>query len=1054
MPGLIRFYPGDSVAGFLMVVILAVALASSAGYLISRRLARKAALRHHVLLCALISCLASPVAAWLCTAAGLAVVSVPILGDQAAERPAVLTPVKSEPEVMPSRSKARLSPANADSAPPQTRATTDPIRPVAAPRAISQAPEWSTPAKARAMQSGRPVVQASTFRVLASGAMLVWVAGTLVMLLRLARNCARVVLLRRRSSPLDDARVQILLQEVVSQVGARHAPLVLVSSGTIVPLAVALGRPAVILPKHLLGAINHNELRDILVHEIAHLRRGDPRTLLLQELAGAIYWPIVSVHGLNRELQQAREEVSDNIVLAERDPISYGETLLHVAVLLVEARRMGAAVAMIGGPGRLERRIAGLIDPERNKMTKPGRKTACVVTILFTVCCAFASATRFAAVPVAADEPQSNDNAFVIAAVSDMKIPNATQNENVPRQKALKRSIVLRGKVLGPGEKPITAAHLYLSLDEWNEPVELGTSDTNGAYRFDVTEEILRRTVSPNFVYADCNAALIAAVAGFGPGWVELPAAKGGRMGEMKPEYAHDIHLVADFPIAGRVVDSSGKPVVGAAVAVDRMFELGDPRWRLMHPAIKAGNPFLMTRAQSDTNNWFTPLYPNAWTLIAPAKTDSDGRFRLAGVGADRAIRLNVSGPGVRSATVSVLTRDDVADFTQAIRTKYPRTPRPDGYFYPPRADAPEGDQGVRLFGPSPTIDVDPARTVAGVVRDSSTGEPIAGHRMGIVAGSGYAATETDSRGRYRILRDEAESSIVIYSDQYRIDRYLTVARQLNDAMGFGEIVADFDIPRGVVISGRVVEAGTDRPIVSSPRQGCHDTVPGPLLAGNVCYYPLANNVKLRGAPTGPYFEGFKTGTNYYRCVAIDGDGRFLLAVPPGPGVLFVQASPGLPMFAEVQTWKESDGFHRLFPYVKLKTRSKNDGAPDGDSQSLPGFNGPIPLSSYDAYRVINPSDDAKSLDLTISVPRAPSRTLRFVSPEGRAIRGVTVQGLLAPKPSMTFILDGSDAEVLALEPEEAREVIVTSNDGKYSATVSVTTRDPQLRTVQLKPGR
>jgi hypothetical protein len=53
----------------------------------------------------------------------------------------------------------------------------------------------------------------------------------------------------------------------------------------------------------------------------------------MQELAGAMYWPIVSVHGLNRELRRACEEVCDNIVLAGRDAISSGETLLHVAKL-------------------------------------------------------------------------------------------------------------------------------------------------------------------------------------------------------------------------------------------------------------------------------------------------------------------------------------------------------------------------------------------------------------------------------------------------------------------------------------------------------------------------------------------------------------------------------------------------------------------------------------------------------------------------------------------------------------------------------------------------
>ncbi len=1069
MSGLIRFYPGDSVVGFLVVVTLGVALASSAGYLISLRLGGKAALRHLVLFCALICCLASPAAAWFCAAAGVTIVSVPIFGSGAANGAAELAPIRTQRAVTPTRPPGERLSATADLDSPRSSTKTVSLTAVATPRVIDRGRQPPARGTTDVKHSTQAAAQASTFRHVATVALLVWVAGTLLILVRLAGSCVRVVQLRCAASLWDYMRILDVMRDVVNQLGARRAPLLLVSSDAIVPMAIALGRRAVILPKHVLGAINDIELKDILVHEVAHLERGDPRIMLLQDLAGAFYWPILSVHGLNRELERAREEICDNIVLAARDAIGYGETLLHVAELSMKARRVRAAVAIIGGPGRLERRIASLIDPERNKMIKTGRKTAYIVAFLFAAWCAFASATRFVANAGAADKPASDSSAAVVTTGSRTETHAETkhegpQNESPQRESPQRESpqrdigpprlMLLRGKVLGPGDRPIAGARLYLSVDEWTDPVELGTSDASGAYRFVFREEKLRRTVSPNFVYAEANAALIAVASGFGPGWAELPAAKGGRMGEMKPEYAHDIHLVADFPIAGKVVDSGGKPVAGVALAVDRIFELSDPRWRLMHPAIKAGNPFLMTRQQCDTNNWFTPLYPTAFRMIPPAVTDSEGRFQLAGVGGDRAIRLEVSGPGIRYDSVSVITRDDVAEFTQAIRTKYPRTPRPNGYFYPPRASAPEGDQGLRLFGPSPTIDVDPARTVSGVVRDATTGEPIAGHRMAIATGSGYASYTTDKHGRYRILRDDDQPSIVIYSDQYHTDRYLIVVRHLDAGKGFGDVVANFDIPRGVIISGRVLEAGTDQPIVSAPRQGCHDSVPGPLIAGNVSYFPLANNAALRGAPTGLYFEGFGTGTNYYRSVSIDGDGRFRMAVPPGAGVLVVQASPGLPMFAEMMTWKESDGYHRLFPYLKLSARAKGDGGPGGAAESFPGFMGPIPVSNYVAYRVINPASDTKSLDLTISVPRAPSRKLRFVGPDGREIRTVTVKGLLAAPSEMAVVFTDSEAEVLALEPGKPREVTATTNDGKYTASALVGTEDPEPRIIRLEAAR
>jgi hypothetical protein len=559
-------------------------------------------------------------------------------------------------------------------------------------------------------------------------------------------------------------------------------------------------------------------------------------------------------------------------------------------------------------------------------------------------------------------------------------------------------------------------------------------------------------------LHAQCQAALIATADGLGPGWEELPDVQGGRMGEMKAEYSHDFHLAADFPIAGRIVDAGGKPVARAVVRVAAMYDLADPRWRKMHPAIKEGDPNFMTREQVDTNNWFTPLYPTAWRMIPPATTDADGQFRIAGVGGDRAIKLHVDGPGIRSTYVSALTRDDVADFTQAIRAKYPRTAEPDGYFYPPRNAAPRGPPAVLLFGPSPTIAVDPARTVAGVVRDGATGEPIAGVR--IQTAGFYGQAQTDAHGRYRMLRVEDEPSLLIYARPPGHERYLTVVRRFNDAKGIGEIVADFDIPRGVVVHGRVLETGTEKPIVSGARHHCHDPASGgPVLAGYVDYYPLATNSALRGTSMGLYFDGFPTGTtNYSISTEIDAEGRFRMAVPPGPGVLLVRSQPGVPGLVELGggNVKESEGVHRLFPYLALTARAKDDGAPRGDTQTLPGFNGPIPLAvpdsawKYHAYRVIDPPADATKLDVTMHIPRAPSRVLRFVDPEYRAIRGVSVTGLVPSPWRITVVVDGSEIEALALEPGKPRELTATSNDGKFIARFSVGTDDPQPRTIRL----
>jgi RNA polymerase sigma factor (sigma-70 family) len=603
------------------------------------------------------------------------------------------------------------------------------------------------------------------------------------------------------------------------------------------------------------------------------------------------------------------------------------------------------------------------------------------------------------------------------------------------------RTIVLRGKVFGPEGRLVAGARLHLVADPWDpwaNPVERGTSGVDGSYRIALPEETFRHNFDDG-TSPQVRITLIATASGLGAGWVEFQAVERDGKPAMKPEYAHDFQLAAEFPIAGRIVNASGKPVAGAVVAVRSVSQLATGRWEPVLAALQAFDPSFLMSVTNHSYKWSEPINPSAWKAIAPATTDAYGRFKIVGIGRDRLTDVRVMGPGVQPVNVSIVTRDDVADVTRAFRAKYPQKRK------------------HQVFDPFPTIVVDAARTVAGVVRDARTGEPIPGLSLGIWAQHiGIGGAETDANGRYRGVFSGNGPSISVYTYAHGRspwpERYLSAARQFSDARESGEIVADFDIQRGVVVSGRVLESGTGRPIVSAPRYYCHDKAPIPLRAGFVYYYPLAINAALRGRPAGLFFEGLSTGEAIAPRAEIDGDGRFKLAVPPGPGVLLVRAQPGLPMlYDQADRWKESDGLYRLFPYAPLTVRAKDDGAPDGDSRSLAGFVGPISLATYHAYRVINPPADAAALDVEIAIARAPSRLLRFFGPDGRPVRGVTVSGLMAP-PLPMVVLDGWEAEVLALDPARPRELIAISNDGMYFARTVVRVADPPRRTIWLEP--
>jgi protocatechuate 3,4-dioxygenase beta subunit len=855
---------------------------------------------------------------------------------------------------------------------------------------------------------------------------------------------------RRQSRLVVDPGWLKLLDELSRQFAIRRRVDLRTSPSPRIPVTWGVARPVILLPEEALRWPEPAR-RLVLLHELAHIARRDVAYQLVGRLAASLHWfhPL-AWYALHRLRTEGECACDDAVVHLGARRTEYAQQLVDLARSLGPAGS-ATAVAMTR-KNRLERRILALFD-ERRSHRPLGRRPA--LGLLAGAIIVLAGLAGLRPGPsIAGSQPDTTPPAVITAPVTP---PLATGMPLAPVREVSKgrravdtgKTVVLRGKVVGPDGRPVAGARFFLSADPWTNPVELGTSGGDGAYRVSAAEKAFYR-YEDGVPSALIRASLIATAEGLGAGWADIPAVDrdpGSVM--MKPEYVRDFHLDADLPIAGRVVDAGGKPVAGAVIDVVQIHVPAGPRsWEPVLASIKAGDPGPLNGLHNDSANWRIPPNRTAWKSIPPGITDAEGRFRVSGIGRHRAISLSVSGPGIRTAYAHVLTRDDVDDITRAIRAKYTRTRQPDGKFYPPRPSAPPENDGVQFFGPSPTIEVDPARTVAGTVRDAESGEPIPGAYM--VAG--MMSTSTDGQGRFHILRGEDEPSVWVYAQSRDSGRYLSAVRRYDNAKGLGEIVADFNLPRGVVIEGQVVESGTGRPIVSAPNHTCHVQGPGIPKAGYVHYFPLSTNAVLRGTPAGMYFEGPPTGLTIYTSAMIGEGGRFRIAVPPGPGVLLVQADPGLPMFGESMTWKESEGFHRLFPYATLAGRSEGDGVPGGDRLSLPGFSAPIAVNNYHAYRVIDPPVDAKSLELTMTVPRAPSRMVRFVGPDGRAIRGVRVRGLLAPPRTMTVVLDGSEAEVLALDPASPRQMTAISNDGKYAATVTVAADDPQPRMIRLEP--
>lgn len=149
----------------------------------------------------------------------------------------------------------------------------------------------------------------------AAALLVAWAAGALAVASAFRREQRRLTAAVAHAEQVTDARVPSLVEEGCAALGLRQRVSVTGSPGSIVAVQGAL-RPTLLLSAGLVRRLSDEELRCLLLHELAHVRRRDTLFVHLQTLVCCLFWfhPLVWV--LQRQWLQAREEACDDHVLA------------------------------------------------------------------------------------------------------------------------------------------------------------------------------------------------------------------------------------------------------------------------------------------------------------------------------------------------------------------------------------------------------------------------------------------------------------------------------------------------------------------------------------------------------------------------------------------------------------------------------------------------------------------------------------------------------------------------------------------------------------------
>jgi beta-lactamase regulating signal transducer with metallopeptidase domain len=262
-------------------------------------------------------------------------------------------------------------------------------------------------------ESGGATVGFPTALGIAEG---VWAIIAFALLLRLAISIVFMGRVKRNALPLGPCHRATLTRWNCKSECARDLRLC-VSADVESPCAVGLFDAMVVLPEWLLGNDSHG-LDSIVIHELAHLRRYDDWTRLLQYVIASLLFFNPVVHWIVQQLELECEVACDDAAVAcPADAPAYAACLAAVARDTAWLRTLATVPSFCGSRKALSIRVERLLET-RKRRTSTAVQVAVLATIalvsVFCVCFALGPLASAAMGSAQDDDPSVHARALSI----------------------------------------------------------------------------------------------------------------------------------------------------------------------------------------------------------------------------------------------------------------------------------------------------------------------------------------------------------------------------------------------------------------------------------------------------------------------------------------------------------------------------------------------------------------------------------------------------------------------------------------------------------------
>jgi beta-lactamase regulating signal transducer with metallopeptidase domain/HEAT repeat protein len=230
-----------------------------------------------------------------------------------------------------------------------------------------------------------------------------WIAICALMSWRVARSYRAVFRLRSGLEPAPsehNARVGRL----ASLFGIKRPAPVFTSEQVVMPMTIGSLKPLIILPPRLADSLSQSEFESVVAHELAHIKRWDYLTNMLQRFVQSYLFFHPAVWFICKQLLIERELACDDWAVKTCEPRRYASCLTKLVEALNESKTSMAvrvAATSIGGIGGIvfgkhviSRRVEMILNRDRNATTavsKPALLYAIGLVVMFVAVCSLIS---------------------------------------------------------------------------------------------------------------------------------------------------------------------------------------------------------------------------------------------------------------------------------------------------------------------------------------------------------------------------------------------------------------------------------------------------------------------------------------------------------------------------------------------------------------------------------------------------------------------------------------------------------------------------------------